>query len=60
VIDKIIAEPVGGAHRAPDVAIKAVGAAIMKEIDLHAKKDAATLIKLRREKFLNIGRSLLK
>ena len=60
VIDKIISEPIGGAHRAPDVAIKAVGTAIMKEIDLHAKKDAATLIKLRREKFLNIGRSLLK
>lgn len=59
VIDKIINEPVGGAHRAPDVAIKTVGAAIVKEIDLHAKKDAATLVKLRREKFLNIGRALL-
>ena len=59
VIDKIISEPVGGAHRAPEVAVKTVGAAIVKEIDLHAKKDAATLIKGRREKFLNIGRSLL-
>jgi acetyl-CoA carboxylase carboxyl transferase subunit alpha len=59
VIDKIISEPVGGAHRAPDVAIKTVGAAIVKEIEAHAKKDAATLIKQRREKFLNIGRALL-
>lgn len=59
VIDKIISEPAGGAHRAPDVAVKTVGAAIVKEIDIHAKKDAATLIKQRREKFLNIGRSLL-
>lgn len=59
VIDKIITEPVGGAHRAPDVTVKSVGAAIVKEIDLHAKKDAAALIKQRREKFLNIGRSLL-
>ena len=59
VIDKIISEPVGGAHRAPDAAIKTVGAAIIKEIDSHAKNDAATLIKRRRDKFLNIGRSLL-
>jgi len=59
VIDKIINEPAGGAHRAPNEAIKTVGAAIVKELDLHAKKDAATLIKQRREKFLNIGRSLL-
>lgn len=59
VIDRIIDEPVGGAHRAPDVTIKMVGAEIIKEIDHHAKQDAATLIKRRREKFLNIGRSLL-
>ena len=59
VIDKIISEPTGGAHRAPNVAIKTVGAAIIKEIDLHAKSDAATLVKRRRDKFLNIGRSLL-
>lgn len=59
VIDKIIDEPVGGAHRAPDVTIKLVGAAIIKEIDHHSKQDAATLVKRRRDKFLNIGRSLL-
>ncbi len=59
VIDKIISEPAGGAHRAPEVAIKTVGAAIVKELESLGKKDAATLIKLRREKFLNIGRSLL-
>src|SRR3546814_12704248 len=32
VIDRIVAEPVGGAHRAPEVAIKALGDAIAEEI----------------------------
>ncbi len=59
VIDKIIGEPVGGAHRSPDQAIKTVGAAIVKEIDRHAQYDAATLVKRRRDKFFDIGRSLL-
>jgi acetyl-CoA carboxylase carboxyl transferase subunit alpha len=59
VIDKIIAEPVGGAHRAPDIAVKSVGAAIIREIEAHSHYDAATLVKRRREKFLNIGRALL-
>lgn len=59
VIDKIIPEPVGGAHRAPKQAVKKVGAEIIKEIDIHLQHDAATLVKRRRDKFLNIGRSLL-
>lgn len=55
VIDRIIDEPLGGAQRKPDVAIKAVGegiAAMLK--DLSDKKPAA-LIKERRQKFLSMG-----
>ena len=59
VIDKIIKEPVGGAHRAQAEIIKIVGAAIVKSLNELSKLDADELIKQRREKFLNIGRSLL-
>ncbi|MGB0905956.1 MAG: acetyl-CoA carboxylase carboxyltransferase subunit alpha [Maricaulaceae bacterium] len=59
VIDKIIPEPMGGAHRDTDVMIKNVGAAIIKEIDMLKEFDAAALIKRRREKFLDIGRTLI-
>ena len=59
VIDKIIKEPVGGAHRAQDEAVKVVGAEIVKSLEELSKLDAATLLKKRRDKFLDIGRSLL-
>ena len=59
VIDKIIKEPTGGAHRQPDKTVKQVGAAIIKEIQMLSELDATALIKRRREKFLNIGRSLM-
>ncbi|WBU60661.1 acetyl-CoA carboxylase carboxyltransferase subunit alpha [Paracoccus albus] len=56
VIDQIVTEPVGGAQRAPEAAIDAVGkeiAALLK--DLSAKKPAE-LIKQRRQKFLDMGK----
>jgi len=59
VIDKIIKEPVGGAHRAQGETIKTVGAEIVKSLDELSRLDATALIKRRRDKFLNIGRSLL-
>lgn len=59
VIDKIIKEPIGGAHRAQAETIKIVGAAIVKSLDELSKLGSTALIKQRRDKFLNIGRSLL-
>lgn len=59
VIDEIIEEPLGGAHRAPDAMIKTVGAAIVNNLDELSKLTADALVKRRRDKFLNIGRSLL-
>ena len=59
VIDKIIKEPVGGAHRGPAETVKLVGGAIVKSLDELGKLEATALIKRRRDKFLNIGRSLL-
>ncbi|CAM3703527.1 acetyl-CoA carboxylase carboxyltransferase subunit alpha [Litorimonas haliclonae] len=58
IIDTIIKEPVGGAHRMPDTAIKTVGAAIMRELKEVSDLSSKERLQQRREKFLNIGRSL--
>ncbi|GFE50538.1 acetyl-coenzyme A carboxylase carboxyl transferase subunit alpha [Roseobacter cerasinus] len=57
VIDRIIAEPVGGAHRDPTAAIAAVGRALEAMLDDLDGKDGATLIQDRRNKFIRIGDS---
>ena len=59
VIDQIVKEPVGGAHRVPDVAMANVGAAIVKNLESLEALSPDELIKARRDKFLHIGRSLL-
>ncbi len=59
VIDHIISEPLGGAHRAPEDMVKMVGAEIMTALESLSDLTAEELIKRRRDKFLNIGRSLL-
>jgi acetyl-CoA carboxylase carboxyl transferase subunit alpha len=58
VIDGIVTEPIGGAHRAPDEAVKRVGAKILSELDMLSELEPDALVKRRRDKFLNIGRSL--
>ena len=58
VVDGIIPEPVGGAHRDPGTAIKRVGAAVLKELDALDGLDPAARVARRREKFLDIGRTL--
>ena len=59
IIDGIINEPTGGAHRSPEDMIKIVGSEIDKSLKALLKMDPDALIKQRRDKFLNIGRSLL-
>lgn len=59
IIDQIVKEPVGGAHRTPELAMKTVGAAILKNIEALDSLSPEELVKARREKFLRIGRSLL-
>lgn len=58
VIDGIIAEPVGGAHRDPDSAIQRVGEALELALLEFDSIDGVGIRKLRREKFLSIGKSL--
>lgn len=60
IIDEIITEPVGGAHRDRKAAMKSVGDAIEASLSGLEGYDAATLVKKRRERFLAIGRSLLE
>jgi acetyl-CoA carboxylase carboxyl transferase subunit alpha len=58
VIDDIILEPVGGAHRDPEVAINAVGDAVAQTLSELNGLSPDQLRKQRREKYLSIGRTL--
>ncbi|MDE1900506.1 MAG: acetyl-CoA carboxylase carboxyltransferase subunit alpha [Alphaproteobacteria bacterium] len=59
IIDRIIPEPLGGAHRNPDEAIAAVGDALAKALDDVAKLDKKALLAARRDKFLDMGQKAL-
>ncbi|HKQ95656.1 MAG TPA: acetyl-CoA carboxylase carboxyltransferase subunit alpha [Aestuariivirgaceae bacterium] len=58
IIEEIIEEPVGGAHRAKEAAIARTGDAIAKALSDLKPLSAEELRKHRREKFLSIGRNL--
>jgi len=55
VIDRIVAEPLGGAHRGPAAAIEALGEALGEEVDGFVGLDAKTVRQQRRDRFLAIG-----
>jgi len=58
IIDAIITEPVGGAHRDPAAAIAATGEAVAAALSELKGFDRETLRRQRRDKFLAIGRGL--
>jgi acetyl-CoA carboxylase carboxyl transferase subunit alpha len=58
VIDAIVPEPAGGAHRDPAAMIAAAGVAIGDALAELRGLDPATIVRLRREKFMAIGRTL--
>ena len=58
VIDRIVTEPPGGAHRDPAAAIASTGEAIANALAELAGLDRETVRRQRREKFLAIGRTL--
>ncbi len=58
VIDRILPEPVGGAHRERALMIREAGDAIEQELRDLAGFDGATLRRLRQEKFMAIGRTV--
>ncbi|MBU3076365.1 acetyl-CoA carboxylase carboxyltransferase subunit alpha [Sphingomonas quercus] len=55
VVDRVIPEPVGGAHRHRDEAINALGAALSEELASLAGETPEALRSARRDKFLAIG-----
>ena len=57
IIDGIIPEPIGGAHRAPQTIFKAVGDTLEMHLGQLARVEAAQLRFRRRDKFLQMGRS---
>lgn len=55
IIDTIIEEPIGGAHREPERTIDVVGDYIEKELVALSNIDGQTLKQQRRQKFLDMG-----
>jgi acetyl-CoA carboxylase carboxyl transferase subunit alpha len=55
VIDRIVPEPLGGAHRDPKTAMATLGAAIGEELDKLSKWKPAKVREARRDKYLAIG-----
>jgi acetyl-CoA carboxylase carboxyl transferase subunit alpha len=58
IIDEIIPEPAGGAHRDSQAAIATTGAAIERALTEVKAQDREAIRRSRRDKFLNIGRSI--
>ena len=58
IIDGILKEPVGGAHRDPDAVIATTGEAIAHAIGELRELDPDSIRRQRRQKFLDIGRKL--
>jgi len=56
IIDRIIEEPVGGAHADGDAAIKSVGDALIEELDKMSKMSPGQIRKARADRFYAIGR----
>jgi acetyl-CoA carboxylase carboxyl transferase subunit alpha len=55
VVDRIVSEPVGGAHRDPQAAIKGLKEAILEELSGCSALGGEELLKQRRDKYLAIA-----
>ncbi|MBP6985810.1 MAG: acetyl-CoA carboxylase carboxyltransferase subunit alpha [Alphaproteobacteria bacterium] len=58
VVDRIIEEPIGGAHRNPQAAIQSVGDAIESSLKSLSTMNGEQLRRHRQDKFLKMGRLL--
>ncbi len=59
LIDAIVAEPMGGAHRDPEATVASVGDAVAAALAPLAELDGPTLRMRRRDKFLEMGREAI-
>ena len=55
IIDEVIPEPIGGAHRNPEMAINSIGNVIEKRLDTLLSISKEEIIKQKEDKYLNIG-----
>ncbi len=55
VVDRIVPEPMGGAHREPAAAVSALGQVLGEELDALTPLPAEEIRRRRRDKFLAIG-----
>ncbi len=60
IIDEIIPEPIGGAHRFPKETIQAVGKVLSDYLERWKETTTDDLIRLRQDKFIAIGKTLRK
>jgi acetyl-CoA carboxylase carboxyl transferase subunit alpha len=58
IVDKVVSEPVGGAHREPSATITATGDAIEESLSSLDNFPPEEIRRQRREKYLQVGRSL--
>ncbi len=59
LVDDVVAEPLGGAHRDPAATIRAMGDAVAAAVNSLIHLDGTVLKARRREKFLEMGRESL-
>jgi acetyl-CoA carboxylase carboxyl transferase subunit alpha len=57
IIDGIISEPIGGAHRDGVEVVRATGETIVQALSVYDDLSPAEIRKERREKFLSMGRA---
>jgi acetyl-CoA carboxylase carboxyl transferase subunit alpha len=55
VIDRIVKEPVGGAHRDPAAMVLTLGDALEDELEALSGKSAKQLRRMREDRFLGMG-----
>lgn len=56
LIDQIVPEPMGGAHRHPEIAIRSAGDALEQALLSLSAHDGRKLVQMRRDKFLAMGK----
>ena len=59
LVDEVVPEPLGGAHRDPAATVQAMGDAVAAALKALVLLDVATLKARRRDKFLEMGRETI-
>lgn len=58
LVDRIVPEPLGGAHTAPETTARSLGSVLTEELEALLKLDSATRLKQRYQKFRGFGHFL--